>query len=139
MNANEALERRREAARWLVIAREDARVARACLLMEPQAVGVAAYHCHQSAEKLLKGLLIVAGIEFRMTHDLDRLASLAQPHYPQSQDLVTMLHPLSSWGIAYRYPGPEAVPEPLPNGTEIEGALNILDALAARLRGLTVG
>ena len=139
MNADDALERRREAARWLVIAGEDARVARGCLQMEPPAVGVAAYHCHQAAEKVLKGLLIIAGAEFRMTHDLDRLATIMLPHYPQSQELVEVLCPLSSWGIAYRYPGPDAVPEPLPDTGEVERVLSILDALAGRLRALTVG
>src|SRR5712691_1568305 len=139
MNADEALERRREATRWLVIAGEDARVARACLRMAPPAVGVAAYHCHQAAEKILKGLLIIAAADFRMTHDLDRLATLTLPHYPQSQDLVEVLRPLSPWGIAYRYPSPDAVPEPLPASGEVERVLNILDALAGHLRALTVG
>ena len=139
MYADVALERRREAARWLVIAREDARVARACLGMELPAVGVEAYHCHQAAEKVLKGLLITAAVEFRMTHDLDRLASVMLPHYPESQDLVEVLRPISSWGIAYRYPGPDAAPEPLPASSEVERVLAILEVLASRLRVLTVG
>ena len=44
MNGDEASERRREAAGWLAIAREDVRVARACLSLDPPARGVAAYH-----------------------------------------------------------------------------------------------
>ena len=49
-------ERRREAARWLAVAMEDARVALACLEMARPAFGIAAYHCQQAAEKLVKGL-----------------------------------------------------------------------------------
>jgi HEPN domain-containing protein len=58
MNGDEDSERRHEAAGWLVIAREDVRVAQACLMLDPPALGVAAYHCQQAAEKLAKGLLV---------------------------------------------------------------------------------
>jgi hypothetical protein len=54
MNDHDVSERRREAAGWLAIAREDVRVAQACLLLAPPALGVAAYHCQQAAEKLVK-------------------------------------------------------------------------------------
>jgi hypothetical protein len=52
MSGNEAAERNREAAGSLRIAREDIRVARACLALDPPARGVAAYHCQQAAEKI---------------------------------------------------------------------------------------
>jgi HEPN domain-containing protein len=102
MNADEALARRVEAARWLAIAMEDARVAAACLGLDPPAPGVAAYHCQQAGEKLLKGFLIVAGAEFALTHDLNRLASAAEPHFPAEQNLFEALRPLTVWGVAYR-------------------------------------
>jgi hypothetical protein len=51
MNGDDVFERRREAASWLAIAREDVRVAQACLSLDPPAVGVAAYHCQKAAEK----------------------------------------------------------------------------------------
>ena len=139
MNADEAAERRREAGRWMVIAREDVRVARTCLRMEPPAIGIAAYHSHQAAEKLLKALLIVAAAEFRMTHDLHWLASAALHHYPELGDPLAVLPSLNPWGVAYRYPGPEPEPEPLPPSDDIERAIELLEALAARLRALTVG
>src|SRR4051812_11225499 len=136
MNADEDAERRREAARWRVIASEDLRVARACLQMEPPAIGVAAYHSNQAAEKLLKGLLIVAAAEFRMTHDLNWLVSAVLPHYPDLRDPMAVLPLLNPWGIAYRYPGPEPEPEPLPPRDEIEQAIALLEKLAARVRAL---
>jgi HEPN domain-containing protein len=139
MNADKDAERRLEAARWMVIAREDMRVARACLRMEPPAIGVAAYHSHQAAEKLLKGLLIIAAAEFRMTHDLNWLASVALRHYPQLGDIVAALLPLNPWGVAYRYPGPEPEPEPLPSSGDIERVIELLEKLAARLRALAAG
>ncbi|MFZ3238005.1 MAG: HEPN domain-containing protein [Stellaceae bacterium] len=136
MNADEAVERRREAARWLTIGIEDARVAGACLRIDPPAAGMAAYHCQQAGEKLLKGLLIIAGVEFALTHDLNRLASVAEPFYPDAQDLFEAIRPLTIWGVAYRYPGVESVPEPFPLGTEIEQVLDVIRSLTDRLRVL---
>jgi HEPN domain-containing protein len=120
MNADEEAERRREAARWRVIAIEDMRVARACLRMEPPAIGVAAYHSHQAAETLLKALLIVAAAEFGMTPDLNWLAWVGLRHYPELGDVLAVLPPLNPWGMAY-YPGPEPEPEPLPSSMTLNG------------------
>ena len=46
---------------WLAVAEEDRRVAAACIAMEPPLRGVAAFHCQQAVEKLLKGFLTLAG------------------------------------------------------------------------------
>jgi len=114
------------------------RAARACLRIDPPVLGVAAYLCQQAAEKILKGLLIIAGVEFALTHDLDRLASTAEPHYPEARALLEPIRRLTLWGIAYRYPGPDPVPEP-PAYSDIEQVLTTIDALAERLRALTRG
>jgi len=105
--------------------------------MEPPAVGVAAYHAHQAAEKLLKGFLVVAAVDFRKTHDLDWLANAALPQYPDLQDALDVLRPLTSWGVAYRYPGPETEPEPLPPSADVGQVIDLLGELAARLRTLS--
>lgn len=136
MNADEVLARQVEASRWLAIAMEDARVAAACLGLDPPAPGVAAYHCQQAGEKLLKGLLMGAGAEFALTHDLNRLASAAEPHYPAEHNLLEAIRPLTVWGVAYRYPGVEPAPEPPPLVSEIEQILGVLRLLSDRLRGL---
>jgi hypothetical protein len=82
MNGDEESERRRGAAGWLVIAREDVRVARACLSLNPPALGAAAYHCQQAAEILVKDLLMAAAVAFRKTRDIDERADLAASNYP---------------------------------------------------------
>lgn len=138
MNADEALARRRESARWFAIAAEDARVARACLQISPPSPEIAAYLCQQAAEKVVKGLLMMAGVEFARTHDLDRLASAAEPAYPDLRAPFEAIRSLTPWGTAYRYPGPEQVPEPLPRDDEIEQVLGVVDVLAARL-GTLIG
>jgi HEPN domain-containing protein len=96
MNGDETAEQRREAAGWLAIAREDVRVARACLALDPPAFGMAAYHCQQAAEKLTKGLLAAAGVPFRKTHDLNELADLAAAHYPAASQVLDVIRPFTS-------------------------------------------
>jgi HEPN domain-containing protein len=135
MSGDDAAERNREAAGWLAIAREDVRVAQACLTLDPPARGVAAYHCQQAAEKLVKGLLVAAAVPFRKTHDMDELADQAASRYPDCQDLLDALRPLTVWGFAYRYPGMEDISEPIPNEPELRRTLGLLERLAEQLLG----
>ena len=137
MNGDDEPERRREAAGWLVVAREDVRVARACLALNPPALGVAAYHCQQAAEKLAKGLLVAAAVAFRKTHDIDELADLAASNYPECRDLLDTIRPLTVWGIAYRYPATEDIPEPVPDSAELHQTIGIIEQLAQRLQAAT--
>ena len=137
MNGDEESERRREAAGWLAVAREDVRVAHACLALNPPALGVAAYHCQQAAEKLAKGLLVSAGAAFRQTHDIDELADLAASNYPECRDLLNTIRPLTVWGVAYRYPATEDIPEPLPGSAELHPIIGTIEQLARRLHTAT--
>jgi HEPN domain-containing protein len=137
MSGDEAAERRRETAGWLAIAREDVRVARARLSLDPPAHGVAAYHCQQAAEKLVKGLLVAASAPFRKTHDLDELADLAVSHYPECRNLLDAIRSLTVWGVAYRYPGMEDIPEPVPGEVELRRTIDLLERLAERLQPVT--
>jgi HEPN domain-containing protein len=127
-------ERKREAARWLKIAGDDQAVAQMCLNMVPPTIGVAGYHCQQSAEKLIKGMLVAAGVHFPKTHDLRALADLAEAHFPSSRDLFTRSIPLTGWGYAYRYPGLEV--EPPPDAADLLSALVTIDQLVSHMRDL---
>ena len=134
MSGNEAAERNREAAGWLRIAREDIRVARACLALDPPARGVAASHCQQAAEKLVEGLLVAASTPFRKTHDLDELTDLALAGYPECRDLLDAIRPLTVWGTAYRYPGTEDIVEPVPDEAELRHAIGLIERVGERLQ-----
>jgi HEPN domain-containing protein len=127
-------DRKREAARWLAVAPEDRIVAEMCAEKVPPSIGIAAYHCQQSVEKIVKGMLIVAGIHFPKTHDLRALAGLAEAQFPAWRDLFNRAIPLTGWGHAYRYPGLED--DPPPDATEISSALDTITQLAARLHDL---
>lgn len=115
---------RLEAGRWLAIVEEDIDVAiAAARLPRP---GASAYHVRQAAEKLIKALLVLAAEPFRRTHDLDDLASRLLAVYPQFARQAEAVRRLSIWGVAYRYPGMEDTPEPLPEVGELERVIGML-------------
>jgi len=122
-------ENRLEARRWLAIVEEDIDVAIAALRLSRR--GASAYHVQQAAEKLVKALLVLAAEPFRRTHDLDDLAARLLPVYPQFGRQAEAVRRLSIWGIAYRYPSLEDVPEPLPEVEELERLINMLTEFAA--------
>jgi HEPN domain-containing protein/predicted nucleotidyltransferase len=118
--------------RWLAKAEADRRVAVACMAMVPPEVGLAAFHCQQAVEKLLKGFLVLAGKRSRKTHSLTDLGALAQPSFPEIADLVAAAGNWSRWAFDFRYPSENPPAEP--SDAELRRALAVIDALAARLR-----
>jgi HEPN domain-containing protein len=128
-----ARDRRRIGRRWLDHAAEDLRVARACMTMVPPSLGTAAYLCQQAAEKAVKGLLVLADVPFAKTHDLQRLGTLAAPHYPQHDAALAAVHELTARNFVFRYPDFDAEAEPSPE--ELAAAMQPVDAL---LEGLAV-
>ena len=127
-------ENRIEARRWLAIVEEDIDVAIAAAGVAR--LGASAYHVQQAAEKLLKALLVLAGEPFRRTHDLDDLATRLLPVYPQFAGQAEAVRHLSIWGIAYRYPGLEDAPEPLPEVEELARMIDMLKEFAAMASSL---
>jgi HEPN domain-containing protein len=117
-----------EAARWFALARDDLTASTACLVARLQ--GIAAYHAQQSAEKAVKGLLVLAGTTFRRVHDLDELAETALPVYPELRDCLDRLRPLTSWGVDYRYPGADDIP--LPEEGDIRAVLTDIGQLLSQ-------
>lgn len=97
-------------------------------------MGVAAYHCQQAAEKLIKGLLVLAATPFRKTHDLDELSAAAVPLYPDLESLLGYVRVRTYWGFAFRYPMPAESESGPPIRSEIEAVLRHLSDLRARLQ-----
>lgn len=129
-------ERRQEAGRWLAVATADMRVMRMCLDAAEPETGIAAYLCQQAAEKLVKGLLVAAGVGFARTHDMARLGDIAAAHYPALHDLLEATGRLTAWSYAYRYPGVEEAVAPSP--AVLRQALATVEQIAVRLRALGV-
>ena len=129
-------ERKDEAARWVTIAMEDARVALIYLGDDEPALTGAAYHCHQAAEKLMKALLVLAAERPRRTHDLAALGEAASAHFPAAQALLARFAHLTGWASDFRYPGDESDADMPPHSYAIRGALADIAELATVLRAL---
>ena len=67
---------------WLRVAEADRRAATVCMDSGPPLLEVAAFHCQQAVEKLLKGFLVHASVDFTKTHDLERLGAVVVVHFP---------------------------------------------------------
>lgn len=101
-----------EAPRWLHYARDDLLGADALLDREDIAPRLACFHGQQSAEKALKALLILRGVDPPKTHDLFALRALLPGDLDvgaTDEELVA----LSKWAVGPRYPDdlPEATAE----------------------------
>ena len=117
--------------RWLEVAEADRNAAQA-LLAVPSLRPSAPFHCQQALEKLLKGFLTLAGKRAGKTHALDRLGAVAAKSFPEIEALVAVAKNWSDWAFIYRYPSDKA--PPVPDEDELRRALEVIDALTARLR-----
>ena len=94
---------REEAARLLRLARRDQAAFIALLDAQGVAVAVALFHAQQAAEKALKAVMCLHGLEFRRTHDLEELAAqLTDVGVSPAVD-ATELRPLTPYAVEYRY------------------------------------
>ena len=101
---------------------------------DPPLGEIAAFHCQQAAEKLLKGFHVLAGKRFRKTHSLEDLGAAAQASFPDIADLVTAVRAWTSWVGVFRYPSSDGAAAPEPDQDALHQAVEIFDELAARLR-----
>jgi len=95
-----------EAQRWLTKADNDRAGAEAAVDRRPPVTDVAAFHCQQSVEKMLKAFLTDRNEPFERTHDLIELLALCARHDPTFDSLRDQVGPLTPYAVRYRYPGP---------------------------------
>lgn len=103
--------------------------------MNPPLLDVAAFHCQQAAEKLLKGFLVHASVDFGKMHDLEKLGQIVIFSFPSVAPLVLPMGDWTKWNIAYRYPD-IVEPEPVPTSEQLAHALDLIARLSAMLRSL---
>ncbi|MBF0306063.1 MAG: HEPN domain-containing protein [Alphaproteobacteria bacterium] len=133
MNAPDSAAVWLEVERWIAHAQIDHRAAAVCLAADPPLLDVAAFHCQQAAEKLLKGFLVSAGRIVRKTHDLAELGASVATAYPAVTDLIENIDVWTVWNIAYRYPS-EDFSEAVPSPEELTEALVVVSRLVEALR-----
>jgi uncharacterized protein len=120
--------------RWLGVAERDRQAVTLLLSSDAELRGIAAFHCQQAVEKLLKGFLVLARKRSRKTHSLADLGAMAQASFPDIAELVAAAEGWSRWAVVYRDPGEQGDAPPEPDEEELRRALAVIDALAARLR-----
>ncbi|MBM3266565.1 MAG: HEPN domain-containing protein [Candidatus Sericytochromatia bacterium] len=125
-----------DAARWLRFAQEDLESAQTILREQGRAWRNACWHALQAAEKACKAVLVLNGIAYPRTHDLDRLVLLL-PAEMRSLIAGSDLSWLSEWAIESRYPGdwPEAERQDAERAIAIAGRVCERAAEVLSLRG----
>lgn len=90
---------------WLIKANEDinATLALSNLGIEMYANTIC-FHCQQSVEKFLKAFLVVHGVNFKKTHDVDYLLAKCMEINQQLFEDIN-LKELTEYGVNIRYPG----------------------------------
>ena len=72
--------------------------------MRPSPMEIICYHCQQSAEKALKGVLINKEITPPKTHDLEKLFAICKEYIPNINAVWRACNILNQYGIQPKYP-----------------------------------
>lgn len=72
--------------------------------MYPKPLEIICFHCQQSVEKLLKGVLLSRGVTIKKTHDLGLLAEMLQEYMVVDEKYLEICDNLTPYGVKIRYP-----------------------------------
>jgi HEPN domain-containing protein len=103
---------RHSANSWIAKADEDIDTVDLCLSAGGRLANVAAFHTQQAAEKLLKALIAIAGIEPPRVHDLAELTDLAGEAKSDVRTLAENIETITSWAVLTHYPSHGDTPPP---------------------------
>jgi HEPN domain-containing protein len=92
------------------------------------------FHCQQSVEKYLKGLLTEAGVVVPRTHNLVALLPLLTPHYSALSRFRRGLDFLTRFAVQTRYPGDSATKRQAASSLRWANELRIACRTILRLR-----
>lgn len=93
-----------QAQEWQRLGAMDLRSAEHLLKMHPIPVEIICDLCQQSAEKVLKGFLVLQGMNPPRTHDLDELCKLCLRVSSTFEHIVDQCSDLTAYGVQPRYP-----------------------------------
>ena len=89
---------------WRILAERDLSVAdHLAVNMIPYPTEIIAFHCQQAAEKYLKGVLQMMGVNPPFIHDLDRLCSMAMKQRPSFVDISSQCTVINYFSVQPRY------------------------------------
>lgn len=89
---------------WFNYAENDLSCAKFLLNMYPKPYEIICYHCQQSAEKYLKGYLVLLGEPILKTHDLTILNKVCIKHDADFKQIEEDCIELVDYGVNIRYP-----------------------------------
>ena len=98
------MDNRRSAQQWQHIGAMDLNSAEYLQGMQPIPVEIICYHCQQSAEKHLKGYLVLKDVEPLKTHDLRVLARMCADINPAFEAIKVNCAKLTIYSVESRYP-----------------------------------
>jgi HEPN domain-containing protein len=90
---------------WLRKAQGDLVAARHLFKLKPLPNDEICFHCQQSIEKYLKGLLAEHALPIQKTHDLVVLLHQLLPVRPVVKSIQSGLKSVTRYAVEYRYPG----------------------------------
>ena len=93
-----------QAQEWQRFAAMDLESAEYLLKMHPVPIEIICYHCQQSAEKHLKGYLVLCGQNPPKIHDLDELCKLCIKLSDTFIKIADYCSDLTAYGVQSRYP-----------------------------------
>ena len=103
-NAEDNITPESYAKEWLAYAEMDLASAEFLLAMYPQPITIICYHCQQSVEKCLKGLLALKNQVPSKTHDLPLLIDACNQLIPEIMTVSAQCAALNPFSSQPRYP-----------------------------------
>lgn len=94
----------KQAQEWQRLATMDLRSAEYLINMHPLPLEIICYHCQQSAEKYLKGYLVLHGLIPPRIHDLNELCKLCTNITSSFVNIADYCSDLTAYGVQPRYP-----------------------------------
>lgn len=98
------MDNRIRAQEWQRLAEQDLNSAGYLLNMRPVPLEIVCYLCQQSAEKYLKGYLVLYGINPPKIHDLNELRKLCSNLSDSFKEIADQCSDLTAYGVQPRYP-----------------------------------
>jgi len=98
------MDNRIRAQEWQRLAEQDLNSAGYLLNMRPVPLEIVCYLCQQSAEKYLKGYLVLYDINPPKIHDLNELRKLCSELSDAFKDIADQCSDLTAYGVQPRYP-----------------------------------
>lgn len=125
--------KQQEIRQWLIKASRDLASAERLLAGDPPYLDTAVYHCQQTAEKALKAYLTLKDSPFRKVHDLSALVEQSSEFDGTFVQLREAAETLTSYRVAFRYPGSVLEPAPSEAKEALRLARIVLDFVAGKI------